>query len=236
MNRRGEKTELVLAVEALMLEKFRLEPFHNLYLRGGHQPTTPAYGGTCSDKTLSFQVALRELGIAGSLHTACVRGEEIHRLVKLRLADRSYFADVGNGWPAIELYPLDDEVSYACFGMRFRSVIQGRRMSVYNIRNGLERRQMEVAFDGKGSEEVLADIAARFDGSAVYPFSHGIRFSQVVGDRFLFLRDDRLEIYSETEAYREVTGVDQSQLRETIKRHFGFDISVLMPDGLGIGR
>jgi len=217
----------IRAVEALMRKKFRTEPFHNLYLLYSIPQTTLAHGGTCSDKTLSLHQALQGLGVPASLHTAFIRGEEIHRLVSVQLGSRRFFADVGNGWPSIKLYPLDREVSYACYGMRFRSAIQGRRMSIYNYRNGVERHQMDISFDSKPDEQILADIKARFDGGVEYPFSHGIRFSQVVGEEFMFLRDDRLEIYAEDSSCRTISGIDPGQIRDVIEQHFGFDIEVL---------
>ena len=221
----------VRAIEALILEKFRTEPFHNLHLKYGFPRTTPAHGGTCSDKTLSFHSALIQRGVAARLHSAFINGAEIHRLVKLTIGDEAYFADVGNGWPTIRVFPLERDVAYSCFGMRFHSVVGAREMSIYNTRNGTERRQMVIPFDSKSEPEILADIEARFDRGIEYPFSDGLRFSQVVGDRFLFLRDDRLEIYSPTEPFREITGLDPSRIKEILEDHFGFDLGVLEQGG-----
>lgn len=227
MNGRATKPAAVRLVESLMVEKFRAEPFHNLYLRYGYPQTTLAYGGTCSDKTISFLQALRRMGITASLHSGFIGGREIHRLVKVYLGDSAFFADVGNGWPAIELYPLDREVSYDCFGMTFRTELDGRRMVVFNTRSGFERRQVEIDFDSKPEEQILADIEARFDGQVDYPFSGGVRFSQIVGDRFLFLRDTRLEIYSEGAPVEIIEGVDEDVLPFALQKNFGFDIDVL---------
>ena len=210
-----------------MLEKFRREPFHNLYLLFGYPQTTLALGGTCSDKALSFYQAVRRLGVSASLHSAFIGGREIHRLVKVESGGRSYLADVGNGWPAVELYPLDMETSYTCFGMRFRSVIEGRVMHVYNKRNGIERHQMVVPLQSKPEAEIRADIKKRFNSDISYPFSQALRFSQVMGERFLFLRDDRLEIYSDKEPYQEKPGIKQEDLREVLHRYFTFNLDRL---------
>jgi len=127
----------------------------------------------------------------------------------------------------VELYPLDQEASYTFFGMRFRSVIKDRSLRIFNRRNGVERHQMDVPFDGKPEAEILADIEERFDRGIDYPFSRGLRFSQVVDERFLFLRDDRLEIYSDEEPYLEVTGIQRDELREVLRRWFSFDLDLL---------
>jgi arylamine N-acetyltransferase len=222
----GHGDAQVKLVEALMLEKFRTEPFHNLYLRYGYRQTTLAYGGTCSDKTLSFYRALRALKVTARLHSAFIGGAEIHRLVKVQIAGKAYFADVGNGWPSIHLLPLHDEVEYECFGMRYRSVIQDRSARIYNTRKGTERMQVEIPFESKPEEQILADIDARFSRGIEYPFSRGLRFSQVVRGRFIFLRDDRLEIYEPT-GYSEVVGIEEAALAEVLHEYFGFDIGLL---------
>ena len=59
----------VKAVEALMLEKFKGEPFHNLHLLYGKQLKFPNQGGTCSDKSLSFVRAAKYAGFDASLHS-----------------------------------------------------------------------------------------------------------------------------------------------------------------------
>lgn len=213
-------------VEALMLEKFRAEPFHNLYLLYGYTQTGLVNGGTCSDKALSFYQALKPLGVRAKLHSAFIGGAEIHRLVRVELAGQAWFADVGNGWPSIHLFPLDYEIEYECYGMRYRSALSGRSMTIYITRKGVERMQMEIPFDSKPEKEILVDIAARFDRGIVYPFSRGPRFSQVIGEQFLFLRDDRIEIYGPS-TYQEVTVAQEGVVGELLMTHFGFDIRKL---------
>lgn len=227
MSRRATKPAAVRGVERLMFEKFRTEPFHNLYLRYGYPQVSLAYGGTCSDKTISFQAALRCAGVTASLHSGFIGGREIHRLVKVYLGDKAFFADVGNGWPAIELFPLDQDVSYDCFGMTFHTELHGHRMVVFNTRKGVEHCQVEIDFDGKPEAQILADIEARFDGQIEYPFSHGVRFSQIVGDRFLFLRDHRLEIYSAGAPIEVLEGIREENLPMALHEHFSFDFGAL---------
>jgi len=217
----------VIAVEAIMLEKYKTEPFHNLYLLYGKRPWTHAYGGTCSDKALSFLQAARHAGFDARLHSGYIGGKEIHRLVKVYIDGRSFFADVGNGWPALKLYPLDREVSHDCFGMRFRTEIRGQRMTVFHFKNGAEARQLEIDLHGRPESEIEADIAARFDSGIEYPFSKSLRFSQVIDDRFLFLRGERLEIRGAT-TFEVVEGIDAVQVPGVLREHFGFDVESLL--------
>ena len=217
----------VSAVEALMLEKYKTEPFHNLYMLYGLEPWTYAYGGTCSDKTLSFLYAARHSGFDASLHSAYIGGQEIHRLAKLNIGGRSYFADVGNGWPALKLYPLDREISYCCFGMRFRTEISGQRMAVFHLRNGAEACQLEIDFRDRPEDQIKADIAARFVNGIEYPFSKSLRFSLVINDRFIFLRGERLEIYGGS-ALEVVEGIEAFQVPAILRAYFGFDVRSLL--------
>jgi uncharacterized protein YfiM (DUF2279 family) len=89
-------TNAVQRLEALMLEKFRNEPFHNLRLMYGPKIAAAVPGGTCSDKTQSFIAAATEAGFDVSLHSGFIDGREIHRLARVRIDGRICFADIGN--------------------------------------------------------------------------------------------------------------------------------------------
>ena len=221
-------SSVVRAAEALVLEKFRTEPFHNLHLLHGVQLTSPSQGGTCSDKTLSFVSAAREAGFDAALHSGYIGGREIHRLARLRIDSRIFFADVGNGWPALRLYPADREVRFRCFGMGFRTEITDTRVVVLHERCGDESMQCEIDIAGKPESEIRTDIARRFDAGTVYPFSSSLRFSQVIDDRFLFLRGERLEIYSE-DHFEAVEGISMDEAPEVIRQYFGYRVDQLLP-------
>ena len=218
----------VAVVEALMLHQYRTEPFHNLHLLYGRSTSSSVRGGTCSDKTLSFLSAARRAGVHASLHSGFIDGREIHRLARVQIDGRRFFADVGNGWPALKLYPADREMSCACFGMRFRTELIGQRMTVFHQRDGREYRQLEIDMAGRPEHEIRAAIAARFTAGVVYPFSNSVRFSQVVDDRFLFLRGERLEIYNDR-GFDVIEGIGAAQLPAAIRRHFRLDIEPLLP-------
>lgn len=215
------------AVEAIMLDKYRSEPFHNLHLLYGEPPYMPALGGTCSDKTLNLLQALDTAGFDAKLHSGYIGGQEIHRLAKVTIDERSFFADVGNGWPALRLYPLDREVSYACFGMGFRTELSDHHMTVYHRRNGVEARQLDIDFEGKPEPEIRADIAARFVSDIDYPFRNALRFSLLVKDRFLFLRGERLEIYH-ADSFEVVEGINSALVPEILNDYFGLDFESLI--------
>jgi len=217
----------VSSVEALMLEKFRTEPFQNLRLLYGERLQSVVPGGTCSDKTLSFLSAAERAGFDVALHSAFISGQEIHRLARVHIGGRVFFADVGNGWPVLRLYPADSEVSFRCFGMGFRTELHGGRLCVFHERRGRESLQLEVEVRGRPEREIRADIERRFSSGVVYPFSHSLRFSRIVGNRFLFLRGDRLEIYSDS-SFDEVVGIEPVDVPAVIFHHFGYAIGPLL--------
>ena len=221
----------LLALEGIMLEKFRSEPFHNLHLIYRNHAISRVPGGTCSDKTLSFLSAAEEAGFEVALHSGFIDGKEIHRLARIRSHGRTFFADVGNGWPSLKLFPADADVDYRCFGMRFRSETAGSRIAIFHEKNGKETLQLEIERRSRPESEIRADIAKRFSAGIIYPFSKNLRFSCIIGERFVFLRGGRLEIYSDRN-FEIIEGLDESVIskilltrpREIIKM---FDLGVV---------
>jgi len=229
MSNPARTAESVHAVEALMLKHFQTEPFHNLNLIYGPRLKPVVPGGTCSDKTLSFVDASHRAGFNVSLHTAFIGGREIHRLARVHIGGRLFFADVGNGWPSLKLYPADREISFRCFGMGFRTEIADGRVSVFHLKRGRESLQLEIDVCGKSESEIRADIEGRFSSGVVYPFSSSLRFSLVVGSQFLFLRGDRLEIYDDG-CFECIEGIDAAGVPEVLHVHFGYDVRWVLRD------
>ena len=82
---------------------FETIPFHNFRLL--LNVSLPLeYGGTCSDKTVYLKQQLDSLNIKTNLHSAIIKGKEMHRLLKININDEDFLLDVGLGWPLI--YPL----------------------------------------------------------------------------------------------------------------------------------
>ncbi|MDK9683168.1 hypothetical protein [Pseudoalteromonas shioyasakiensis] len=216
----------VQLAQQILFDKFQREPFHNLYLLNDVQPTTKKYGGTCSDKTLSYLEAAKSAGLDAHLHSARIGGKEIHRLVRLEIDNQRYFADIGNGWPSIYLFPASTPIEYECFGMAYRTQISDGVITVYHRKNGVEKQQMEIDITEKSDTEIRQSIANRFSANITYPFSNQLRFSMIVGQRFLFIRDTRLEIYSDA-GYEEISSLNKSDINTDIMTYFRYDISPL---------
>lgn len=217
----------VQAVEALALEKFETEPFHNLRLLYGDDVAATVPGGTCSDKTLSFLSDARRRGLDVALHSAFIDGEEKHRLARVHIGGRTFFADVGNGWPSWKLYPADRDVAFRCFGIGFRTEVAKARVSVFCERRGREALQLEIDTRGRPEHEIRKDVERRFTSGVEYPFSTSLRFSAVVSDRFLFLRGDRLEIHRE-DRFEEIVAIERERMPALIREHFGVNVDAML--------
>ena len=160
------------------------------------------------------------------MHSGFIGGREIHRLAKISIKGRCFFADVGNGWPSVQLYPADREISYQCFGMSFRTEVSSSRVSVFHQKQGLESLQLEINLKSRPESQINAEIKARFNSGVVYPFSNSPRFSLVVGDQFLFLRGDRLEIYSDKK-FEVIEELGECEIPNIISQHFGYKLPSL---------
>lgn len=213
-------------VIALMDEKFRLEPFHTLQMLYGDLIGKQVPGGTCSDKTMSFINEARNRGIDAKIHTAFIDGKEIHRLARINLSGRVFFADVGNGWPSISPYPADEPITYSCFGMKFRTEINENVLSVYHSLEGKEKLQMEIILTIRPEKEILTEIEERFSSNISYPFANKMRFSAIVNDEFRFLRDNTLFIYSDKTNVKRIP-LHEKEWENTLVEYFGFDVSLM---------
>ena len=111
--------------------------------------------------------------------------------------------------------------------MKFTSQVCNGRVSVFHERQGRETLQLEIDVKTKPESEIRKDIALRFNSGIEYPFSNSLRFSQIVGERFLFLRGNRLEIYSEN-LYEVLDEVKDFQLSDTLKQYFGHEVRIEM--------
>lgn len=216
----------IIFLEELLLQHFKDEPFHNFFLLYNRQPLGKGFGGTCSDKSLSFLEAARSFGFDAYLHSAYIGGKEIHRLIRILIEGRTYFADVGNGWPSIKLYPADEEINYECFGMKYRTEITKNRILIFHTRNKKEVLQLEIDPKPKNENEIITSIVNRFSSGIRYPFHSAVRFSLVVNDTFLFIRDETLEIYS-SDGVLFKTGVNKKNLSNVISENFNYDIHKL---------
>ena len=207
----------------LMEISFQHEPFHtlNLVLEASFNHQVP--GGTCSDKSLSFRRLAQEHGFDAYLHNAFIGGKDCHRLVRVELEGSVYFADVGNGWPAVIPYPAHEPIQYTVFGISFRSEITSDFISVFNNTGNGEKLMVKIPFNAKTEEEILHDIDHRFSEGTEYPFSGKVRFSAISGDEFLFLKGPSFRKYSSTGEHT-IESVPEGEWPGIVESNFGWKI------------
>ncbi len=110
--------------------------------------------------------------------------------------------------------------------MSFRTEVSSSRVSVFHQKQGLESLQLEINIKSRPESQINAEIKARFNSGVVYPFSNSPRFSLVVGDQFLLLRGDRLEIYSDNN-FEAIEVFGEQEIPDVISRYFGYALPSL---------
>ena len=86
---------------------------------------------------------------------------------------------------------------------------------------------MEIDIAAKPEAEIYNGIKNRFSTNIIYPFSNELRFSMVVGERFLFIRDTKLEIYSNS-GYEEIVNISLNNLEDILIEYFDYDIKPIL--------
>jgi len=215
-------------VERVILESFVQQPFHTLYFKHGIIPHTDRYGGTCSDKVLSSYQKLRLMGVQVRLHSSLINGKETHRVLKIQLGESIYFADVGNGWPSIRLFPASYDYTYSCFGITFESMVFDEKIEIYHDGNVSRKLAVTIPLESKCEKEILCDISKRFNPDIDYPFREKVRFAQVVKDKFYFLRSDQLYFYQKNGRY--VEDINMIPLEQVLGRYFDFNITYFLQE------
>lgn len=220
-------SSLVDKVHQLMLDEFRTVPFHNLFYFGlchAGMAGSPR-GGTCSDKVLAFRDRLAAQGIKARLHSAFINEHNCHRVLVLDLEGVRYFADVGNGWPSVRLFPAERDSSYLAYGIEFSSYRNGDWLDIYQQKAGRCSLSVRIPLALMEEEQVEQAIQNRFDGSTEYPFDDGIRCAQVLGDTFVFLKRDRLRIFRADRSVETVALPDWRDQVTALEARFGITLS-----------
>lgn len=211
--------------EELILKAFKDEPFHTLFFLYDFVPPSNDYGGTCSDKVLSIKRILTDNGFEVHLHSSMINNIECHRLLKLIIDEQEYFADVGNGWPSIKLFPANEGIKYTCYGITFESKVFSKYIEIHQSRDGISKHTVTIPLESKIESEIMEDISFRYE--KLYPFSGKLRFAQIINDQFIFLRDSELSIYSESGVIIK-TGNFIEHLRHILDSEFDFDLDRLL--------
>ena len=98
-------------------------------------------------------------------------------------------------------------------------------LKVYHKSDNHEYLQMRIMFKKRPEREILDEINNRFNHDIIYPFSNRIRFSAVVDDEFLFLRDDKLLIFSESEPSK-IIHYRMENIEQILFKYFGYLLNI----------
>jgi arylamine N-acetyltransferase len=208
--------------ESIILEAFMTEPFHTLAFLYDVSPQEENFGGTCSDKVLSVMKKLKREGFKVYIHSSFIGNIECHRLLRLIIGEQEYFADVGNGWPSIKLFPASKNMEYSCYGIYFESIVYNEYVEIYQTRVGIKKHTLTIPLKSKPETAIMKDISNRFNN--LYPFTGKLRFAQIINDRFLFLRDSELHIYSESGKQTKIVNCIDN-LNQILNVEFGFNLN-----------
>lgn len=211
--------------EKIILESFCEEPFHSLFFFYNLNQTHVCHeGGTCSDKVISVKEKLKKEGFDVKLHSSFINGKECHRLLKLNIDKKSYFADVGNAWPSYKLFSTDEVTRYKCFGIEFRSNVFTDRITLSQKRHDFTGETVFIPIESKPESKILNDIKLRFESTEDFPFANKFRFAQIIGSEFLFIRDNELHRYSDSGYSKETI----SNYKQILLDVFDFDLSTFL--------
>ena len=188
-------------IEDVLHRSFQQVPFHNLYCLLGVENRNLSLGGTCTDKVQHFLSELRQFNIKSILHTAKLHEKYFHRVAVVEVEQVRFYADVGSGWPSVQLYPAGRAVKYSAYGVEFNSLPVQQGLQVHHSIEGQEGWRLYIPYDLKDREKERQITSQRYEKDL--PFKQGIRFSKVVDERFIFLKDLSVRIYQENYKVKE---------------------------------
>jgi arylamine N-acetyltransferase len=215
-------------IESLMLKEFESIPFHNLFMLNNKNIAGSSVGGTCSDKVLHFRKILSKNGYKSKLHSAIINDKDCHRMLSIEINNKLYFIDVGSGWPIIKLIPAYEPTKFSVFGMTFKTELYAEKIILYHRTNQEFKIMCVIPLIEKKEEEILRDIENRFDDKSIYPFQSSLRFSKIIGEKFYFLKGNRLRIYHQNSMTEKTLTL--TEISQLIKTTMNFDLTNLEID------
>lgn len=196
---------------ALQAAHLRALPFHNLQLLAGDgaDPGPPAIeaavdgalqgvGGTCHLLTPPFVALLRSLGFDAWLAAASVGAPGDHIVGVVRMEERLYLCDVGNGHPYLRPLALGDEGDeWKAFGWSFVLERHPSAGGTHRLRRRLPDGAWKTVYsvDSRSVDHAsfAAIVRAHHTRVGYGPFLTGLRAVRIAADVMLTLRDDMLE-------------------------------------------
>lgn len=222
------KSKLIEKIEQLLWQEFAQVPFHNIFMLNNLEEPNKALGGTCSDKALHFQKILCENGIKAKLHSTFIKELECHYMLYVEIKGKKYFIDPGSGWLNPKVIPAFMPVEYSCLNIAYRTKLCSQDLLLFHKINNQDedfKLMIRIPLKFKPQAQIVADIANRFSSEIDYPFKNSLRFTQLKGNSFYFLRGDLLRIYSENSVKESL--LTKEQIRTLLENKFKFSLQNL---------
>ena len=208
----------------ILKKDFETVPFHNFRIVLKKEMELK-YGGTCSDRTLYLKQKLDALGFETFLHSAKIKGKEIHRLLKIEINNEPYFLDVGLGWPLMLPISLKQDIEYNFFGLHFKTRINKNEITLFkNGKNGYTV-SYKTTTKTQDPAKIKQQINNRFENIEFYPFKNSIRFSKVINNEFYFLKGNILG-YSEDNEFKSKVIESKEEFIYLFENKFKFNIDL----------
>jgi len=205
----------------ILKQDYETVPFHNfrIILK---KDMELKYGGTCSDRTLYLKQKLDALGIETFLHSARIKGKEIHRMLKIEINNEFYFLDVGLGWSLMLPISLKQNMKYNFFGLHFKTEINKNEITLYKKNKNNYTVSYNTTVETQNQEKIEQQINNRFENIEFYPFKDSIRFSKVIDNEFYFLKGNVLG-YSENNEFKSKIIEKKDEFISLFKNKFKFN-------------
>lgn len=182
-------------IEEEMLLYLKTYPFHNLFsLYNLENVMASEYGGTCSDRTLHFKNKLEEKfqssNVEIKLHRAFINNQKTHTILRIDIDNSIYFCDVGMGFPITKLLPVDKNIDFVSYGIKFKSVVEEDIITVYmDEGNGLKE-LMKIDKKVQLQDIVKKEIDERWQNKEDLPFHNCLRYFFIYKNKFYQIKDD----------------------------------------------
>jgi arylamine N-acetyltransferase len=211
--------------EDVLLRCFKEVPFHNIFYLLNENGHSKKLGGTCTDKVLHYISCLEEAGISAKVCSGVLQDKHSHRLAMLEINGHCFYADVGSGWPSLQLIPSNKDSTFEAYNITFLSYSQKHCIRVERHDAGRQGWTLLIPKKEIDKKQVAHEIQTRYDKDL--PFRKGVRFSQIIGEQFLFLKDNELRIYDAYKGF-ESRKLEPLEVVSCIKDVFHFPLSFSM--------
>lgn len=217
-------------------------PFQNLCMlaRSGRPPTVPEIlddmrrgrGGPCNVMNPFLAALLARLGYDVALVAGSMQQPDCHIALEIRLEDRSYWLDAGNGHPYLDPVALGDEAPRAHAGLTYRLAPRGGgAFAVEHLSPDAADWKTSYTFTSVPRPlRFFAGMIEQHHREPDFgPFLTGLRLIRFPGGALTAIRDDVL--LTGRDVIRKERLPDRAALLAAIAAHFG-DLDLPLDEAL----